>query len=216
MILSRGRNFLFIHIPKTGGTSMALALESRAMRDDLMLGDTPKAKRRRRKLQDAQTRGRLWKHSTLADLEGLVDAQETDSLFIFTLVRNPWDRLSSYYHWLRLQSFDHPAVHLSKALDFSAFIRYPAIAKSIRANPARTYLSTSAGEEKSSLYIRLERFEEDAVPLWRHLGFTLTLPRINLSGSVSSGGANLSRSDRIFISELCCEDIARFEYSAPE
>ena len=40
MILSRGRRYLFIHIPKTGGTSMALALEARTMKDDLMLGDT--------------------------------------------------------------------------------------------------------------------------------------------------------------------------------
>ncbi|MFT6649435.1 MAG: hypothetical protein ACJARR_003421, partial [Pseudophaeobacter arcticus] len=51
MILSRGRKYLFIHIPKTGGTALALALEARAMRDDMMLGDTPKAKNRRRRLQ---------------------------------------------------------------------------------------------------------------------------------------------------------------------
>ena len=43
MILSRGRKYIFIHIPKTGGTSLALALEARAMKDDIMLGDTPKA-----------------------------------------------------------------------------------------------------------------------------------------------------------------------------
>ena len=32
MIISRGRGYVFVHIPKTGGTSLALALESRAMR----------------------------------------------------------------------------------------------------------------------------------------------------------------------------------------
>ncbi|MFV2003185.1 MAG: Type II secretory pathway, pullulanase PulA, partial [Paracoccaceae bacterium] len=30
MILSRARRYLFIHIPKTGGTALALALEARA------------------------------------------------------------------------------------------------------------------------------------------------------------------------------------------
>ena len=43
MIYSPKHGYIFIHIPKTGGTSMALALESRAGKDDLMLGDTPKA-----------------------------------------------------------------------------------------------------------------------------------------------------------------------------
>ncbi|MEP2846339.1 MAG: Type II secretory pathway, pullulanase PulA, partial [Alphaproteobacteria bacterium] len=58
MILSRGRRYLFIHAPKTGGTSMALALEARAMKDDIMLGDTPKAKQRRKRVSDVQAAGR--------------------------------------------------------------------------------------------------------------------------------------------------------------
>ncbi|MEP2844626.1 MAG: Type II secretory pathway, pullulanase PulA, partial [Alphaproteobacteria bacterium] len=57
MIISRGRRYVFVHIPKTGGTSLALALEGRAMKDDLMLGDTPKALKRRRRLQGVQAAG---------------------------------------------------------------------------------------------------------------------------------------------------------------
>ena len=37
MIISRGRSYIFLHQPKTGGTSLALALEERAMKDDLSL-----------------------------------------------------------------------------------------------------------------------------------------------------------------------------------
>lgn len=44
MILSRGRGYLFLHIPKTGGTALTLALEARAMKDDILIGDTPKAR----------------------------------------------------------------------------------------------------------------------------------------------------------------------------
>jgi hypothetical protein len=110
MILSTGRRYVFVHIPKTGGTALALALEALTMRDDVMLGDTPKALNRRRRVQDMETKGRLWKHSTLADIDGLVSPEVLDGLFAFTLVRNPWDRAVSYYHWLRAQHFDH--VHM--------------------------------------------------------------------------------------------------------
>ena len=145
MILSRGRRYLFIHIPKTGGTSLALALEARAMKDDIMLGDTPKARNRRGRLKGVQTRGRLWKHSTLADLDGLVGGEDLDDLLIFTLVRNPWARLVSYYHWLRLQEFDHLAVRVAKGADFSGFLHTPLIRESFRQSPARHYVTDATG-----------------------------------------------------------------------
>jgi hypothetical protein len=58
MIISRGRSYIFVHIPKTGGTSLALALEGRAKKDDIMLGDTPKARNRRHRVRDVATAGR--------------------------------------------------------------------------------------------------------------------------------------------------------------
>ena len=102
-------------------------------------------------------------------------------MFCFTLVRNPWDRMVSYYHWLRDQNFDHEAVQLAKALDFSAFLNDEAIGQSIRSHPARVYLTDAGGDERAALYVRLEHFDNDASPLWDHLGFRLDLPRINTS-----------------------------------
>jgi hypothetical protein len=72
VIVSPGRGYVFVHIPKTGGTSMALALEARAMKDDILIGDTPKARRRKGRLKGASTAGRLWKHSRLSDIAGLL------------------------------------------------------------------------------------------------------------------------------------------------
>ena len=81
MILSRGRRYVFVHIPKTGGTSLARALEARAMKDDILIGDTPKARARRRRQAGLTARGRLWKHSTLADIEGLLPQEDRPSSF---------------------------------------------------------------------------------------------------------------------------------------
>ncbi|SDF61727.1 sulfotransferase family 2 domain-containing protein [Sulfitobacter delicatus] len=210
MIISHGRRYVFVHIPKTGGTSLALALEGRAMKDDLMLGDTPKALKRRRRLQGAQAAGRLWKHSTLADVDGLVSAEELDGLFCFTLVRNPWDRVASYYRWLRAQGFDHPAVHLAKAESFAGFLRHPQTQASLRAWPARRYMEDAAGRECCDLYIRLEHFAADAQPLFDHLGFALELPTVNAS---EGAGAVYTPELRDIVADVCAEDIARFGYA---
>jgi len=72
---------------------MMLALEARAKADDIIIGDTPKAKQRRKRLTDLTPSGRLWKHSTLRDIDGIVDVSAMQDYFVFTIVRNLWDRM---------------------------------------------------------------------------------------------------------------------------
>lgn len=214
MILSRDRGYLFVHIPKTGGTSMAQALEGRATASDLLIGDTPKARRRRNRVEAlrGQARGRLWKHSTLADLDGLVTVPEIAALFTFTLVRNPWDRMVSYYAWARAQRFDHPAVRRARVFNFPAFLAAPETRAAWGSRPARHYMTAADGQEHCRLFIRLEHVEEDAAPLWDHLGFRLDMPRLNAS---TRGDYRTCYSDRDAqtLAEISAEDIARFGYA---
>ncbi len=213
MILSRGRRYIFVHAPKTGGTSLALALEARAMSDDVMLGDTPKAVKRRRKLKDVQSSGRLWKHSMLTDLYGLVTQEEMEDFFVFTLVRNPWDRMVSYYHWLRGQSFDHPAVGLAQSLDFSAFLHAPLIRAGMQNFPYGRYVEDAAGVEQANLFIRLEHLTEDLAPLEAHLGFSLgPVAQVNQSERARDWRLYYSDSDAGLVAKACATDIARFSY----
>lgn len=212
MILSTGRRYLFIHIPKTGGTALALALEARAMKDDILLGDTPKALRRRGRVAQGAARGRLWKHSTRADVEGLIPPEVLDDLFAFTLVRNPWDRAVSYYHWLRAQTFDHPAVALARTLDFKGFVTAPQTIAAFQANPAASYLRSSDGQTRPALYIRIEHFEQDAAPLFAHLGFPLALERVNTSARARDHRTYYDDESAKAVALACSEDIARFGY----
>jgi len=213
MIISRGRRYIFVHIPKTGGTALSLALEDRAMADDILIGDTPKAQRRKRRLKGAKAAGRLWKHAKLADVLGLVSAEEIESFFTFTLVRNPWDRVVSYYHWLQAQRFDHPAVALARELEFSAFLNHPHTQATLSADSYGSYMRAPSGAECCDAYVRLERLEDELAPVRAHLGLKLDdIPRVNASRREADYRSYFSAADSDLLARLCAEDIARFGY----
>lgn len=209
MIISPGRGYIFVHIPKTGGTSMAIALEDRAMKDDILIGDTPKAKRRKRRLSGLTPAGRLWKHSTLQDIDGIADPAD---YYVFTLVRNPWDRVVSLYHWLQTQSFDHPAVQRAQTLSFSGFINHPATQAAFRTHTYTSYVTNTAGEARCDLFARLEHLQADLAPLWDHLGFHCAVGRENTSVRQGDWRSYYSDSDAALIADVCAADIALFGY----
>lgn len=213
MILSRGRRYIFIHIPKTGGTALTLALEARAMKDDVIVGDTPKARARKGRLRGVETAGRLWKHSTLRDIRGLASEEEIASFFTFTLVRNPWDRMVSYYHWLKAQRFAHPAVAMAKTMDFNSFLSAAETRSAIGGNPYPSYVTDAAGKERCKLFLRLEHFEADAAPLESHLGFRVgPLALANPSDRARDWRGYYSDAAAAIVAEVCAPDIARFGY----
>lgn len=178
-----------------------------------MLGDTPKAARRRHRVRGIETSGRLWKHAGLCDINGLVTPHEIAEMFTFTLVRNPWDRMVSYYHWLRDQDFDHRAVRLAKAETFEGFLRDPQTQDTHRQWPASSYMIDKNGVERCSAYIRLEHFTQDAASLMDHLGFQVTLPWTNRSARLAGYHDYYTRQMRDIVADCCAEDIARFGYT---
>lgn len=210
MIVSHRHRYVFVHIPKTGGTSLTLALEQRLGKDDIVLSDTPKGRNRRRRVRGVTTRGRLWKHSTLADIEGLVEPAALSGYLVFTLVRNPWARAVSYHRWLGRQSFDHASVRLARELDFAAFLRHP-LTRAQLAVPARHYLTPGPGGA-DALCLRLEHLEQDLPGLESRLGFSLgPLPHENRSAP-GDWRAAYDDDGAALVARLAAEDIARFGY----
>lgn len=213
MIISRGRRYIFVHIPKTGGTALSLALEARAMKDDILIGDTPKARARRGRLKGMAAQGRIWKHSTLADIAGLVTPEDIAGFFVVTLVRNPWDRMVSYYHWLRAQSFDHPAVDLAKRHDFTGFLTDPYLQSTVSAATYGSYVTDSAGVERCSSFVKLEHLEADLAAFESHLGFRIgPLPVNNTSERAPDYRQYFTNETREIVARIAAEDIGRFGY----
>jgi hypothetical protein len=93
-MISLQKRFLFVHIPKTAGNSIQSTL--RDYSEDQLVA--------LRKEQDGIERFavrnpdyKIKKHSTLAEYRNALGREQFRNLYKFTCVRNPWDRMVSYY-----------------------------------------------------------------------------------------------------------------------
>lgn len=184
------------------------------MKDDLLIGDTPKARRRKGRLKELSAKGRIWKHMTLSDAEGLVARPDLEDFFVFTLVRNPWDRAVSYHSWLRAQSFDHQAVTLARRLAFSEFLNHPHTQASLAMASYGSYVALPDGREGCDMYLRLEDLAPHIERLEGALGFPIgPIPRLNPSERPMDYRSAYTDADAELLSELAAEDIKRFGYT---
>ena len=108
MILSHKYKLIFIHIGKTGGTSvedtlsklLGLSIDDMEYNKEIIdnidkIGHTPDWATAR------DHSGKInCKHITGRDLKQIVGAKLWDSYFKFSIVRNPYDRLLSQYSML--------------------------------------------------------------------------------------------------------------------
>jgi len=97
MIISRKHKFIFIHVPKVGGTSIKKGLRSFYDRKT-ELEKVPKGMR----VSSAIAR----KHVAAFMLRQAIGGKQWNNYFKFGFVRNPWDWVVSIYHFIRINGRD--------------------------------------------------------------------------------------------------------------
>ena len=93
-MISLQKNFLFVHIPKTGGNSLSSAL-LRWSEDELAVEAWHQDGAER--FEILNRRYGTIKHSTLAEYRAALPGHRYNGLFKFAVMRNPWERLISLY-----------------------------------------------------------------------------------------------------------------------
>lgn len=104
MPISHEYQCIFVHIPRTGGSSIedALALTNPGNKEDLatLSGWIDSAE-----LRAQQFVSPVLQHLAFREIQRLVPEETVSSYFAFAMVRNPWDRLLSNYLFERNHFF---------------------------------------------------------------------------------------------------------------
>lgn len=203
MPVDHDRNLLFVHIPKTGGTTILtlLSLWNKERSPDFqkLFGDFGTV--------DLQ-------HLTLSQTAQFLTPLEFSSYFKFAFIRNPWDRAVSAAQWRR--RFREDGVRdLRDFVEWAERVnqRGPERASDVHALPQTAFLSDQDGGTVDAIG-RFESFDAD---LRKILGDRVALP--------ASLPHKLERPDRRSyrdfytpdlqerIDRLYADDIRRFDYS---
>jgi hypothetical protein len=172
MYLSVRYNFLFVHIAKTGGTSIRAALAPYRWRDPYRIPMMICS--RLSGLCGHRIGAKIPRHARIIAAQEMLPKEFFDGLFKFAFVRNPWDLQVSSFHHIRRER-----PHLMEGIDdFETFIRW-------KLNPDRPYqyhVDTSIqhqldylidlnGKEIVDFIGQYENFETDFHEACRHIGF---------------------------------------------
>jgi hypothetical protein len=210
MLISHTKRFAFIHVPKTGGCSVKLALEQFA--DDVL------AYRPNRWLDRCGIHvnyfapwpsKRFRTHTPAALLQRELPADVYADLFTFAFVRNPWDLLVSSYHFLR-RDRSHRRGRLAARLgSFARYVDY----ELHRGKLLQSRMLTSRhGRLLVDFVGRFENLEADFATVCRHLRVAARLPHVN---AVSHSDYRAHYTPRLAdtVADGFGEDIERFGYA---
>lgn len=165
MIVSHRARCIFVHIQKTAGASIEDALRAH----DTEVGSSLHAGRR---------------HMTAREIRGIVPRDTWDAYFKFAFVRNPWDRLVSWYHM---------CVQVTDPNPFSRYVRDVAptfedfVTKATTGMGERTtrnqldYVADERGAVIVDYVGRYETLAADFGHVCRRFGLAAELPHVNTS-----------------------------------
>lgn len=210
MLVSNSSKFAFVHVQKTGGRSVNRVLWEN-------FADLKKVGRR---------------HDTF--LQALEVNPALTDYFLFGFVRNPWERLVSWYSMIaaadttprHMQHLQQNKFWQSVRRDFRTFEDFITIGvgdsefrprRYLRLRtPQLDYFSSADGKLRADFVGRTERLDADLAEVLSRFGIRLTeAPRVNRSRH-KHYSEYYSSHTRGIVAHVYAKDIVRFEYEFKE
>lgn len=207
MIYRENPKFIFVHIPKTGGTSVEATLARALLGKNLP--ELTKEDAHRYALPKS---GTGFQHAKLRGYQRRygVDLAE---FFTFAFVRNPWDLVLSeirYFQKNEGRTFNAPTLteNVRRLVNFKGSLWGHDFGPQVR------YLRDLSGNMRMSYLGRFETLQKDADAIFGQLGLQpVTLPMIfNTSKGCAHYSETYDEESRDLVAKHFADDIAAFGY----
>ena len=206
-MISRRHKILFLHIPKTGGTTvekMIFPHHSFITEPDYST------------LYGWDNRLGWLNHLTMDQTIELYPCLDLNKYLLFTVVRNPWDRLVSEYHWkISISDLHIPFLEYVRLLyvgeteAIQKHYRSP-IAFEQHIRPQACYFSQSI--KGAVRVLKFENFEHEVVQILRECGVKIkSIPRIRASSHAHYTHYYNNRTIDM-VGNLYLDDVEKFGY----
>lgn len=179
MLISRRRNFIFIHIYKNAGTSITNALKPYAA--PLWQRVITKGLKKIHINPSKFDHQPYPSHITASELVEILGKRKFNSYFSFAFVRNPWDWQVSLYKYM-IKKTDHAQHDLVKSFkDFDEYIKW-------RCNEEvrfqKDFIYSEKGEQLVDFVGRFESLDRDFKKICSRIGIDTFLPKMNVSNKI--------------------------------
>ncbi len=217
MPISHLHKTIFIHIPKTAGTSVEAVLGMHGDKQDVgvvpYFNQTPDRK---------HLYGRDLQHMTAARLKAVLNNDEVfDSYFKFTVVRNPWERLVSTCAWSD-QKWANGQELTPAAFDrlvrgmYASFVEARAASKlfvlSTHLNPQFPYILDDGLRPMVNFIARYENLAEDWRRICERLALDIELP-IRMKSHHRPYPEYYNEETRAMVGEMYAADVRLLGYA---
>lgn len=220
MFISNTHRAIFIHVPKTAGTSITNLVEPEFRWNDVVLGGSTFGERIQLAYRD---RFGLYKHSSALAIRNVVGEELWSSYFTFAMVRHPYTRVASFYNWKRgavnraapdSPVWKWPATEaFLQSRNFSEFIRHERFLASPAGRPQADWVCDENGRCIVDFVGRYEELPTCIETIAARLGLGSTSLGVH-NRSEPDGPSDLSRNedDDRFLYELHRRDFDLFGY----
>ncbi|NES76457.1 MULTISPECIES: sulfotransferase family 2 domain-containing protein [unclassified Okeania] len=183
-MISVEKNFLFVHVPKTGGNSIQTILKNYS--EDIII-NLAKHHDGVERFEVRNNKYNIKKHSTLNEYKSVLSPKQLKKMFKFATTRNPWDRCISFYfspsrgvkEWNRNDFI----LFVNKVKPLHHYIKVePFINKVARKLKMPININTGRLDRDIDFLIRFENLEEDFQRVCKNIDIPhITLPKYNKS-----------------------------------